>query len=412
MFDLKRFRLRITRRISILLAVIFFFSVLLTGLETTASPSIDAVRQAVERSARYLVAQTREDGMFVYRINLNPRIQMRRKYNMLRHAGTIYAMSTYYQLQDDRAVRSAMERAGQYLRDESIAPISGRENLLAVWSNPDVTGSDSPRQAKLGGTGLGLVALLSLEEIQPGFTPLEDLQALGRFLVYMQKKDGSFYSKYIPSEGGRDDRWQSLFYPGEAALGLAMLYEKDASEVWLEAAAKAIAYLARSREDEIKVPADHWALLATERLLGLDREALPVSRQLLVRHAIQICKTILDSQIDFLDRPEYEGGFSANGRVTPTATRLEGLQGALSFLPPDRAIYRRIDSAVARGIAFLLRSQIDEGEFAGAFPRAIGPISSDLPNADQFNRRVTEVRIDYVQHALSAMIQYLQRGGD
>ena len=98
--------------------------------------------------------------------------------------------------------------------------------MLAVWSEPEVNRSGKPLQAKLGGTGLGLVALLSLENIQPGFTPLADLQALGRFTVYMQKEDGSFYSKYIPSAGGRWDEWQSLFYPGEAALGLLMLYQR------------------------------------------------------------------------------------------------------------------------------------------------------------------------------------------
>ncbi len=58
-------------------------------------------------------------------------------------------------------------------------------------------------------------------------------------------------------------------------------------------------------------------------------------------------------------------------------------------------------------MSFLLRAQISEGEFAGAIPRAIGKIGRNISYADEFNRRVTEVRIDYVQHALSAMIQYL-----
>lgn len=186
-----------------------------------------------------------------------------------------------------------------------------------------------------------------------------------------------------------------------------MLYEKDPAEIWLESAEKALTYLARSREGQINVPADHWALLATERLLLLDRDDLPVSRELLVNHAIQICNSILQGQIRDRDRPEYDGGFSVNGKITPTSTRLEGLQGALSFLSPQSRLYRRIDRAVSRGIAFLLRSQIDEGEFLGAFPRAIGAIAADRPDAARFNRRVTEVRIDYVQHALSAMIQYI-----
>lgn len=280
--------------------------------------------------------------------------------------------------------------------------------MLAVWSEPEVNRSGKARQAKLGGTGLGLVALLSLERIQPGFTPLSDLQALEQFIVYMQKEDGSFYSKYIPSMGGRWDEWQSLFYPGEAALGLLMLYEKDPSDVWLASAAKALTYIARSREYSTDVPVDHWALLVTEKMLShKSNDELPVSKALLINHAIQICETILLGQIKSTERPEYEGGFSDEGNTIPTAISLEGLQVALSFLPASHEMRKRIDSAVPRGISFLLRAQVKEGEFTGALPRAVGKLDQVTPGADEFNRRATEVRIDYVQHALSAMIQYL-----
>lgn len=381
---------------------------LLTGCEDTTIPQIEAVETATHRSVKYLVKNTKENGMFEYRINTDPAISVKKKYNILRHAGAIYAMSMYYQLQPDVNIKFALKRAGRYLRDESIHPISEKENLLAVWSEPEVNRSKQPRQAKLGGTGLGLVALLSLEKIHPGFTPLSDLQSLGQFLVYMQKDDGSFYSKYIPSLGGRWDEWQSLYYPGEAALGLLMLYEIDASDVWFESAVRALTYIARSREDKTDIPADHWSLLATEKMLTLNiNYELPVPKQLLINHAIQICETILQSQVEYTERPEYKGGFSEKGKITPTATRLEGLLAALVFLPPNIELRMRIHIAIPRAISFLLRAQISDGEFSGAFTRAVAQINKEIPGADKFNRRVTEVRIDYVQHALSAMIQYL-----
>ena len=385
---------------------------LVAACAETTSPEIDAVQSAIDRSAGYLAKSVREDGMFDYRINMDPTIEVTERYNILRHAGTIYAISAYYELQPDDvrsadAMRSAIERAGSYLRDEAIHPVPETDDMLAVWSDPEVNRSGDPLQAKLGGTGLGLVALLSIEKIHPGFTPLSDLQALGRFIVFMQKEDGSFYSKYIPSQGGRWDEWQSLYYPGEAALGLLMLYEKDPQNVWAESAIRALTCLALSRECRSDIPADHWALLATEKLLSLeDIDEMPVSRELLVNHAIQISEAILQEQIDDPERPEYDGGFSEDGRTTPTATRLEGLQAALNILPPDHEMRKRIDAAVPRGISFLLRAQVSDGEFTGAFPRAVGKIDPDLPDADNFNRRATEVRIDYVQHALSAMIQY------
>lgn len=377
--------------------------------EKAISTQTDDVRIAINRSADYLIKNTKADGMFEYRINMNPAINVKEKYNILRHAGAMYAMSMYYQLHPDDNIRSAVKRAGKYLRNEAIGTLPGKENMLAVLSTPQDSQGGEPLQAKLGGTGLGLVALLNLENISPGFTPLADLCKLGQFLVSMQREDGSFSSKYLPSEGGVNDAWQSLYYPGEAILGLLMLYEKDPSAIWIDSASKALAYLARSRKNKTDVPADHWALLATEKLLSLkNKDRLTGTRELLIDHAIRICDAILKRQISEPERPEYDGGFSMDGRTTPAATCLEGLMAACSFLPRDHDTRKRIGSAVHRGIAFLLNAQIKEGPFAGAFPRSVGRLNQNTSEATEFNNRATEVRIDYVQHALSAMIQYLR----
>lgn len=405
------FSLRRKRLLMVVLAL--FLSVFLVTCSAVSSRE-KQVKEAVDMAADYLMDTVQDDGMFVYRVNMNPEVNVSEKYNMLRHAGTIYSMASYYQREPNEELLSAIEKAGAYLRDESIAPIEDGEGVLAVWSYNDVNRSGSPDQVKLGGTGLGLVALMSIEQIEPGFTPLEDLQALGRSIIFMQKEDGSFYSKYVPSQGGLQDEWTSLYYPGEAALGLMMLYENDPSEEWLNAASKVLEYLAISRQGQVNVPADHWALLATAKLLSLDNvDELPVSRDLLIEHAIQITKVILDDQVLEADDPMYVGGFTWDGRTTPTATRLEGLQAVLTFLPVDEVELRgQIESAVETGIDFLLASQVmaDEfdGQFEGAIPRAIDFVSDEAYEADDFNRRATEVRIDYVQHALSAMIQYLE----
>lgn len=377
--------------------------------EKSTSLQFDAVDDALDRSASYLVKITKEDGKFEYRINMDPTIKVKDKYNILRHAGALYAMSMYYERHHDENMWSAIERAGRYLRDESILPIPGENNMLAIWSIPEVNGSDDPLQIKLGGIGLGLVALLSIEKIFPGFTPLPSLKALGRSILYMQKEDGSYYSKYIPSMGGNQDNWQSLYYPGEAALGLLMLYEKDPSRIWLESAYRALEHLAHSRENSADIPADHWALLATAKILSLENnDEVPISKVLLVKHAVQICETMIRDQIYDLARPKYDGGFAEDGRTTPAAIRLEGLLAALSFLPRNLDIYKRIDASIPRGISFLIRAQIKKGEFTGAMPRAVDRMHGNSPDVKKFNRRATEVRIDYIQHAMCAMMQYPQ----
>ncbi len=391
--------------------VAFGLSLLCAMLTVNAqvAPTPASVQAAAHRAARYLVKSVKADGTFLYRLNMDPTRAVKRKYNILRHAGTIYAMGMYHQRYPDATMLSAMVRTGKYLRDQAVRPVPDRDGLLAVWSDPKVNNSNSPLQAKLGGTGLGLVALLSLERTHPGFTPLDDLQALGRFIVFMQTEEGDFCSKYVPSTGGCSDKWRSLFYPGEAILGLLMLYEHDPSRVWFDSAAKGMAYLANTRKDSDEVPVDHWALLATAKLFSVEKETdLPVSSELLINHAVQICEVILESQVNNPKRPAYDGGFSKKGKTTPTATRLEGLQAALSFLPADREIRQRIESAVSRGVAFLLRAQVREGHYLGALPRAVDYMHEAATDAHSFNRRVKEVRIDYVQHALSAMIQYLE----
>ena len=332
---------------------------------------------------------------------------------MLRHAGSIYALGMYSNQFPDEITQLAMQRAARFLKDRTIQPLPGRPDLLAVWSDPRIILRARPFEAKLGGTGLGLVALLSMEKIKPETTPIEDLRRMGNFLRYMQKEDGSFYSKFIPSEGGRSDRWKSLYYPGEAALGLLMLNERDPSAAWLNAAADAIAHLARIRAGKSEVEADHWALLATAKLLPIyDRSHRPLPRNAIVNHAIQICTSILNQAEPASPHLTTYGCFTHDGRTTPTATRLEGLLAALTFLPQDHAALRsRIKAKAGQGMSFLLSSQIIQGLYAGAIPRGVHPLPPTHPSYTRaFNRRVSEVRIDYVQHALSAMIQYDQMG--
>ena len=57
-----------------------------TSKEKAISTQIDDVRIAINISANYLVKNTKADGTFEYRINLNPAINVKKKYNILRHA--------------------------------------------------------------------------------------------------------------------------------------------------------------------------------------------------------------------------------------------------------------------------------------------------------------------------------------
>lgn len=242
-----------------------------------------------------------------------------------------------------------------------------------------------------------MVALAAVNEAQPGTIPLAQSQSLGRFLLFLQREDGSFVSRYVAAKRPVTN-WQSLYYPGEAALGLIALYKTDHNREWLVAAAKALAHLAKSRAGLVTVPDDHWALIATAELLPYnDQIGSTVSRDELIRHAVQICNSILREQVQDRTGAGLDGAFDRDGWTTPAATRLEGLLATLQFSPKSE-LRNEVEAAVGHGVAFLLRAQITSGPYAGGIPGAV------VTGA----KGAAAIRIDYVQHALCAWLCYRQ----
>jgi len=370
--------------------------------------------QSADLAADYLMRNIGSEGRFIYRINMNPDVKVKSKYNLLRHAGTMYALATYNRKNPQENVEKVLLQSGGWLKENALEPllapeVLSEEPIYAIWSKASISGSDIDRQAKLGGAGLGLVALCSLEAIKSGFTEMEKLRGLGNFILFMQKETGEFRSKYFPGNGDQYNKWRSLYYPGEAVLGLLELYQIDPDPRWLEGAILGVKYLSIQRSWMTTVPADHWVLIATEKLLGnKDVELKEADRQIFLEHGAQICRSILNEQITDHVYPELVGAFEPDGRTTPAATRLEGLLSARKFLTKDYDILKdNIDRAVDLGIEFLLRSQIKEGSYSGGMPRATMLENVELQKLREADdKRVTEIRIDYVQHALSAWLLY------
>ena len=110
-------------------------------------PNTDLVNQ-IEQATDYLVRNTLEDGMYNYRINTNPEVKVSRKYNILRHAGSIYSMVQAYQVCPNDEMYSAIKQAGRYLQQESLGPLPVSDDILAIWSRPEVNGTGKPVQGK------------------------------------------------------------------------------------------------------------------------------------------------------------------------------------------------------------------------------------------------------------------------
>ena len=134
-------------------------------------------------------------------------------------------------------------------------------------------------------------------------------------------------------------------------------------------------------------------------------DSLPMSRDAVLAHARQVCEDMLSEQKHQVGHPQIAGCYTSDGRSCPTATRLEGLLAALSFLPSsDPQPHAQIRQSIEDGMRFLLRCQITAGPHAGAFPRVLPGYQQ--PDKVSDKQRAQEVRIDYLQHALSAMIRF------
>lgn len=394
-------------RISLFLLALFVMAGHGPAISAPSKPAnIDRsqLEAAAIQAGDYLISQANKDGSFVYRINMNPEVLLRFNYNWLRHAGSLYSLADFYDATRRKDVVPVIVNGAAYMQRRAIDWVEHFPGSLAVWSDPKITGSPTPRTAKLGGAGLGLVALTSLERIKPGTVSMDLKTGLARFILAMQKPDGSYYSKHTPETGGPSDKWTSLYYPGEAALGLTMLYEQDKNSKWLEGARKTLRFLSTSRNGKAEVPADHWALIATGRMWPyLSRS----DRRMFKRHARQVVEFILNQQF-WRDGAIANGGFSRWPRTAPAATRLEGLLAAEKLFRDEPEFHNRIHIAMSWGIRFLMKSRVTSGRYLGAIPRSPMRIRSSEPGAIKFNTRATEVRIDYVQHALSAFIGYIR----
>jgi hypothetical protein len=291
---------------------------------------------------------------------------------------------------------------------KQFAPVPGEKDMLAIWADPKVTGRDHPLHAPLGSTGLGLMGLTSLERVAPGNVPLAEMQALARFILFMQRDDGSFYRSYAPDHGGKILVEPLQFYPGESALGLLLLYEIDGEQRWLDAAAKAVAHMSTRRDPDGEPMLDHWMLIAAGRLWPhFDKVTDPPARKKITQFAADLCERLLETKPDEYENPLFEGCLTRDGTTCPTATRTEGLASALVVIPADEVALRtRIESATEDALVFLLRAQVADGKYRGGIPYAIAKVRDDHPRAATFNPMSGEIRIDYVFHAISGMMLY------
>ena len=348
----------------------------------------DDLEAAARLAGRYLARCVMNTGRFVYSYrpcdDSTPS-----QYNMLRHAGTTYAMLEIHERTGDKSLLDAAIRAVDYLVStvQPIAIEGSRQQWIVERG-----------YAKLGGNALAVLALTKHVTVTGDRSHLPLAQKLAAAIISVQDADGRFSAHKVRQRDGVASTFVSEYYPGEVIFALARLYSLDRDKRWLDAAAASTAYLINQREKGKSIDElihDHWLLYGLNEL----HRHRPEDQYL--THTRRIVAAIRKAQ--HLDGPvdDWRGGYYMPPRSTPTSTRTEGLAAACSLLRDfgdDSDEANVVLDAARSGAAFVLQLQL-RPESAMFFPnpqRCLGGVKGGLVNA--------EVRIDYVQHAASCWL--------
>jgi hypothetical protein len=264
--------------------------------------------------------------------------------------------------------------------------------------------SDAPdeEQQKSGGNGLALVALTKHAMITGSKENLETMRNLARYIVHEQYPDGHFRNNADVMHEDEAAHKKKLkkevsYYAGEAVLGLIRLYAIDPQPMWLDAAKKGAEYLIFVRDvndNEDKQIHDHWLSYALNDLYRVaPNPAYP-------EHSFKIARAILKAMKtkETAPAPDYIGTFYDFAETTPASTRLEAFAADMEL---SRYMDKPLDwlEGPAKEMARYMRSQQLDGQsafFVKDVKKVKGGVRESLANSD--------IRIDYVQHAMSAWL--------
>ncbi|MBS3763525.1 MAG: hypothetical protein KGZ25_09520 [Planctomycetes bacterium] len=362
---------------------------LFRGHRQFPSLSEELLLQSARAGGEYLTRATREDGQFDY-IYIAGKDKIPDDYNIIRHAGATYSMLELYELTKDKKLLDAARRALQYMRDR-IKPVGfeGQKGTILPSGNA----------IALGANGLGVLAFAQYVRATGDKDLLPVARDLARWITSTQAENGHFtiHKAFLPS--GKLAAFQSIYYPGEAILGLTRLYEVDRQKKWLDAAERGAHYQVKIKQHK---PAemlfhDHWVLYA---LYETYRRR---SHSGLLSHSRRLASAMVRKQNRKPQVPDWLGSYYRPPRSTPTATRSEGL-GAAFKLERDfgnAELARIFRNNIELGIRFQLQTQYT--------PECAIHLPDPAKAMGGFRRSLTrsEIRIDYVQHNLSSLIAYI-----
>jgi hypothetical protein len=342
---------------------------------------------AVRHGADYLARMTNAEGRYVYMYRA-AEDKDESTYGWLRHAGTTYALLEAYGELGTPLYLAKSELALKYLaahlRDD--APSQGKY----------VLDSFDEEQQKVGGAGISLVAFAEHAALTGKRDWLETMRALARLVMKQQFEDGHFRANADLEDPGKKRKREVIYYQGEATLGLLRLYAIDPQEGYIDAAKRSGDWVVHVRDalvSEDNQEHDHWMSYALNELYRVTKD------RAYLEHAYKIARAIHKKQRSAADSPAPDlVSTFYNGVTTPASTRLEAycadIAAARFAGEPDAWLL-----GPARDVARSILGQQfapDNDYWLKNPARAEGGVRESL--------FVSDVEIDYVQHAMSGWL--------
>jgi hypothetical protein len=371
----------------------------LTPLRRMHPPERAVDRQQVETAAAafetHILTAQKSDGQFRYTLDPFTGGETR-QVNLARQAGTLFALCDIGS--SSPAVTKAARLGLAFL-------VKRRLKHDEYWA---LAQDSSARVVRLGESALPLIALLSCRS-RVGDVFDEAITQLSRFLLHLQRKDGSFATDFEWRRKEVVDLGEALYAPGQALLALVLLDNLLAEHPELGHLGDSAQLTDAIQRGMTHVARKHWDVPIYSFFFVEENWNCLTARAALTRHRNDAYERFCLDYAKFKSRliltkesrvaPEYIGGFGFGNIIPPHNTGAAGFGEALAAAIEVARVRsedsEEFSSVMHDLVGFLLRQQWTQETCAACSPAAVGSLSEHLHSP------IT--RIDFAQHAYAAV---------
>jgi len=344
----------------------------------------------VEECARYgadnLVFNQYCSGKFRYLYNAEDDEYDDSDYNIVRHAGTTYALLDLYEELEEEKYLTAGEAGLDYLC--SFTHMISWDKWAINWGG----------KMKVGTVSLAILGMVRYWEATENEKYNTYVENFANFIVSQQRDDGAF-------DGFYGKRGENRYYSGEAFFALALAYDMLEDRSYRRAMEDALDYYwAEDYEydDAAFIP---WASSGCAKWYELTDNS-KFRDFCFIMTDIQITRQNLQHELDVLGNDLY-GYFL--GPTVNTGVYLEGVGDAYRVAKSiyDSNRIAKYHESLKAGIEWVLTLQFRKKSQLACPNRAYGGFHNGFTIKDAY-----DIRIDYNQHAISAILRILREFND